>query len=97
MVINRLYTHTHTHTSLTPEPHSFSSQAKEQYQKLGVMHSNMNMLFQNMLEFFAVDPKKTSVDELFTDLSNFRAMFVVSALASCVWLDMMMMMINVVL
>ncbi|KAB5559401.1 hypothetical protein PHYPO_G00028610 [Pangasianodon hypophthalmus] len=40
------------------------------------MHSNMNTLFQNMVEYFAIDPKKTSVDELFTDLSNFRAMFV---------------------
>ncbi|KAF5896738.1 protein diaphanous 3-like isoform X1, partial [Clarias magur] len=40
------------------------------------MHSNMKTLFQNMLEYFAIDPKKTSVEELFTDLSNFRAMFV---------------------
>ncbi|XP_058256927.1 protein diaphanous homolog 3 isoform X3 [Hemibagrus wyckioides] len=55
---------------------SFSTQAKEQYQKLVIMHSNMNTLFHNMLEYFAIDPKKTSVDELFTDLSNFRAMFV---------------------
>ncbi|KAK3533897.1 hypothetical protein QTP70_034810, partial [Hemibagrus guttatus] len=50
--------------------------AKQQYQKLVIMHSNMNTLFQNMLEYFAIEPKKTSVDELFTDLSNFRAMFV---------------------
>ncbi|GAA6105003.1 protein diaphanous homolog 3 isoform X1, partial [Tachysurus ichikawai] len=50
--------------------------AKEQYHKLDIMHSNMNTLFHNMLEYFAIDPKKTSVDELFTDLSNFRAMFV---------------------
>uniref|UniRef100_A0A8C2X004 Diaphanous-related formin 3 n=1 Tax=Cyclopterus lumpus TaxID=8103 RepID=A0A8C2X004_CYCLU len=49
--------------------------AREQYGKLVVMHSNMETLYQNMLEYFAVDPKKTSVDELFTDLSNFRAMF----------------------
>ncbi|XP_053094324.1 protein diaphanous homolog 3 isoform X2 [Pangasianodon hypophthalmus] len=55
---------------------SFSTHAREQYQKLVIMHSNMNTLFQNMVEYFAIDPKKTSVDELFTDLSNFRAMFV---------------------
>ncbi|XP_034412712.1 protein diaphanous homolog 3-like isoform X2 [Cyclopterus lumpus] len=54
---------------------SFSKVAREQYGKLVVMHSNMETLYQNMLEYFAVDPKKTSVDELFTDLSNFRAMF----------------------
>ncbi|XP_029282034.1 protein diaphanous homolog 3-like isoform X2 [Cottoperca gobio] len=54
---------------------SFSKVAREQYGKLVIMHSNMETLYQNMLEYFAVDPKKTSVDELFTDLSNFRAMF----------------------
>lgn len=54
---------------------SFSKVAREQYGKLVVMHGNMETLYQNMLEYFAVDPKKTSVDELFTDLSNFRAMF----------------------
>ncbi|XP_062417701.1 protein diaphanous homolog 3-like isoform X1 [Pungitius pungitius] len=54
---------------------SFSEVAREQYGKLVIMHSNMETLYQNMLEYFAVDPKKTSVEELFTDLSNFRAMF----------------------
>lgn len=54
---------------------SFSTQARDQYQKLVVMHSNMVTLYLNMLEYFTIDPKKTSVEELFTDLSNFRAMF----------------------
>ncbi|XP_055010798.1 protein diaphanous homolog 3 [Boleophthalmus pectinirostris] len=54
---------------------SFSTVAREQYAKLVIMHGNMESLYQNLLEFFAVDPKKTSVEELFTDLSNFRAMF----------------------
>uniref|UniRef100_A0A667Z157 Diaphanous-related formin 3 n=1 Tax=Myripristis murdjan TaxID=586833 RepID=A0A667Z157_9TELE len=49
--------------------------AREQYGKLVVMHNNMETLYQNMVEYFAVDPKKTSVEELFTDLSNFRSMF----------------------
>uniref|UniRef100_A0AAV2LU10 Diaphanous-related formin 3 n=1 Tax=Knipowitschia caucasica TaxID=637954 RepID=A0AAV2LU10_KNICA len=53
----------------------FCSVAREQYAKLVIMHSNMESLYQNLLEFFAVDPKKTSVEELFTDLSNFRSMF----------------------
>ncbi|KAJ8003434.1 hypothetical protein DPEC_G00148280 [Dallia pectoralis] len=39
------------------------------------MHGNMGTLFQNLVEYFAIDPKKTSVEELFTDLSNFRTMF----------------------
>ncbi|KAM9764946.1 protein diaphanous homolog 3-like [Menidia menidia] len=54
---------------------SFSTVAREQCDKLVVMHRNMEKSYQNMLEYFAVDPKKTSVEELFTDLSNFRSMF----------------------
>ncbi|XP_076011613.1 protein diaphanous homolog 3-like [Genypterus blacodes] len=54
---------------------SFSQGATEQHSKLVTMHSNMEMLYQNMLDYFAIDPKKTSVEELFTDLSNFRTMF----------------------
>ncbi|MFT7819397.1 protein diaphanous homolog 3 [Arapaima gigas] len=50
--------------------------AREQYQKLVVMHDNMGTLYQNLLEYFAIDPKKTSVEEFFTDMSNFRSMFV---------------------
>ena len=64
--------------TLTATPHSFSKVAREQYGKLVIMHSNMETLYQNVLEYFAVDPKKTSVEELFTDLCNFRSMFTVS-------------------
>ncbi|KAI4830063.1 hypothetical protein KUCAC02_001716, partial [Chaenocephalus aceratus] len=53
----------------------FGKVAREQYDKLVIMHGNMETLYHNMLEYFAIDPKKTSVEELFTDLSNFRAMF----------------------
>uniref|UniRef100_A0A8K9XBX1 FH2 domain-containing protein n=1 Tax=Oncorhynchus mykiss TaxID=8022 RepID=A0A8K9XBX1_ONCMY len=56
----------------------FSTSAREQYQKLMIMHGNMGTLYQNMLDYFAMDSKKTSVEELFTDLSNFRTMFLVS-------------------
>ncbi|XP_041936470.1 protein diaphanous homolog 3-like isoform X1 [Alosa sapidissima] len=62
---------------------SFSQQAREQYQKLVTMHSNMAALYQNMLEYFAIDPKKTSIEELFTDLSNFRAMFAQAVKENC--------------
>uniref|UniRef100_A0A6Q2ZB42 Diaphanous-related formin 3 n=1 Tax=Esox lucius TaxID=8010 RepID=A0A6Q2ZB42_ESOLU len=62
--------------SLTLDPHSFARLAREQYHKLRIMHGNMGTLYQNMVEYFAIDPKKTSVEELFTDLSNFRTMFV---------------------
>ncbi|XP_053720468.1 protein diaphanous homolog 3-like isoform X2 [Synchiropus splendidus] len=55
---------------------SFSEEAREQYAKLVIIHSNMETLYQNMLQYFAIDPKKTSVEEIFTDLSNFRSMFI---------------------
>lgn len=64
--------------TLTTGRHSFSKMAREQYGKLVILHTNMDTLYQNLLEYFAIDPKKTSVEELFTDLSNFRAMFMVS-------------------
>uniref|UniRef100_H2V4B8 Diaphanous-related formin 3 n=1 Tax=Takifugu rubripes TaxID=31033 RepID=H2V4B8_TAKRU len=57
-----------------PDPTRFLID-KLQYGKLKIMHSNMETLYQNLLEYFAIDPKKTSVEELFTDLSNFRCMF----------------------
>uniref|UniRef100_A0A8C1W045 Diaphanous-related formin 3 n=1 Tax=Cyprinus carpio TaxID=7962 RepID=A0A8C1W045_CYPCA len=66
------------HSKMAISFHTFSTQARDQYQKLVIMHSNMVSLYLNMLEYFAIDPKKTSVEELFTDLSNFRAMFMVS-------------------
>lgn len=67
---------------LWPQNYSFSHIAREQYGKLNIMHSNMETLYQNLLEYFAIDPKKTSVEELFTDLSNFRCMFLVSTLSN---------------
>uniref|UniRef100_A0A8C5N8C6 Protein diaphanous homolog 3-like n=1 Tax=Gouania willdenowi TaxID=441366 RepID=A0A8C5N8C6_GOUWI len=60
----------------TKIPYSFCQIAREQYDKLVIMHNNMETMYQNVLEYFAIDPKKTSVEELFTDLSNFRSMFI---------------------
>ncbi|XP_077375711.1 protein diaphanous homolog 3-like isoform X2 [Festucalex cinctus] len=54
---------------------SFSKMAREQYGKLVNLQGSMETLYLNLLEYFAVDPKKTSVEELFTDFSNFRTMF----------------------
>uniref|UniRef100_A0A4W4HUA3 FH2 domain-containing protein n=1 Tax=Electrophorus electricus TaxID=8005 RepID=A0A4W4HUA3_ELEEL len=56
---------------------SFTTTAREQYQKLVVTQANMTSVYLSLLEYFTVDPKKTSIEELFTDLSNFRAMFLV--------------------
>ncbi|XP_041127495.1 protein diaphanous homolog 3 [Polyodon spathula] len=63
------------HDKFVTKLSSFSKQAREQYQKLVVMHNNMGTFYQNLVEYYAIDSKKTSAEELFTDLSNFRSMF----------------------
>ncbi|XP_040095792.1 protein diaphanous homolog 1 isoform X2 [Oryx dammah] len=55
---------------------SFVKDAQEQYNKLRMMHSNMEMLYKELGEYFLFDPKKVSVEEFFMDLHNFKNMFV---------------------
>ncbi|OCT87865.1 hypothetical protein XELAEV_18021567mg [Xenopus laevis] len=50
-------------------------EAQEQYTKLCMMHENMLSLFQDLGKYFVFDPKKTSIEEFFSDLQNFRNMF----------------------
>lgn len=66
------------HWSLTPWLHSFVKDAQEQYNKLRMMHSNMENLYKELGDYFLFDPKKVSVEEFFMDLHNFKNMFVVS-------------------
>lgn len=54
---------------------SFVKDAQEQYNKLRMMHSNMETLYKDLGEYFLFDPKKLSVEEFFMDLHNFRNMF----------------------
>uniref|UniRef100_F6SXW9 Diaphanous related formin 1 n=1 Tax=Monodelphis domestica TaxID=13616 RepID=F6SXW9_MONDO len=49
--------------------------AQEQYNKLRMMHSNMETLFKELGDYFLFDPKKITVEEFFMDLNNFRNMF----------------------
>ncbi|XP_043840451.1 protein diaphanous homolog 1 isoform X2 [Dromiciops gliroides] len=55
---------------------SFVKDAQEQYNKLRMMHSNMETLFKELGDYFLFDPKKMTVEEFFMDLNNFRNMFV---------------------
>ncbi|XP_044882054.1 protein diaphanous homolog 1 isoform X3 [Mauremys mutica] len=57
----------------------FVKDAQEQYEKLRMMHSNMENLFKEMGQYFLFDPKKISVEEFFMDLHNFRNMFLQAA------------------
>uniref|UniRef100_A0A8C6NHZ2 Diaphanous related formin 1 n=1 Tax=Nothobranchius furzeri TaxID=105023 RepID=A0A8C6NHZ2_NOTFU len=53
----------------------FVSQAQEQYEKLDLMHKNMEKQYSDLGEYFVFDPRKMSVEEFFGDLSNFKNMF----------------------
>lgn len=55
---------------------SFVKDAQEQYNKLRLMHSNMETLYKELGEYFLFDPKKVAVEEFFMDLHNFKNMFV---------------------
>ncbi|XP_038131636.1 protein diaphanous homolog 1-like isoform X1 [Cyprinodon tularosa] len=54
---------------------SFVSHAQEQYEKLDMLHKNMEKEYADLGEFFVFDPRKISVEEFFGDLSNFKNMF----------------------
>ncbi|KAI1898608.1 hypothetical protein AGOR_G00074140 [Albula goreensis] len=54
---------------------SFVSSAKEQYEKVDLMHKSMEKQYEDLGKFFVFDPKKISVEEFFGDLNNFRNMF----------------------
>ncbi|XP_040852251.1 protein diaphanous homolog 1 isoform X2 [Ochotona curzoniae] len=54
---------------------SFVKDAQEQYNKLRMMHSNMENLYKELGDYFLFDPKKLSVEEFFMDLHNFKNMF----------------------
>ncbi|KYO39332.1 diaphanous-like protein 2 isoform A [Alligator mississippiensis] len=54
---------------------NFVKEAQEQYDKLRMMHSNMENLFKELGQYFLFDPKKISIEEFFLDLHNFRNMF----------------------
>ncbi|XP_051929352.1 protein diaphanous homolog 2 isoform X6 [Hippocampus zosterae] len=53
----------------------FCKHAREQYEKLSIMHKNMQKLYENTGSYFAFDPQVLSVEDFFGDLSNFRILF----------------------
>ncbi|KAK6298343.1 hypothetical protein J4Q44_G00313980 [Coregonus suidteri] len=56
-------------------PHSFVASAREQHEKLDMMHKNMEKQYSDLGEYFVFDPRKISVEEFFGDLNNFKNMF----------------------
>ncbi|XP_035265796.1 protein diaphanous homolog 1 [Anguilla anguilla] len=54
---------------------SFVSVAREQYEKVDLMHKSMEKQYEELGKYFVFDPKKISVEEFFGDLNNFCNMF----------------------
>ncbi|XP_038597190.1 protein diaphanous homolog 3 isoform X2 [Tachyglossus aculeatus] len=54
---------------------SFAAYAREQWKQLYRMHENLEKLYQSLMNFYAIDVKKVSVEEFFTDMNDFRTMF----------------------
>uniref|UniRef100_A0AAY4DMP9 Diaphanous related formin 1 n=1 Tax=Denticeps clupeoides TaxID=299321 RepID=A0AAY4DMP9_9TELE len=52
-----------------------SSTAKEQYEKLELMHQNMEKQYEDLGQYFVFDPRKMTPEEFFGDLSSFKIMF----------------------
>uniref|UniRef100_A0AAR2JCZ5 Diaphanous related formin 1 n=1 Tax=Pygocentrus nattereri TaxID=42514 RepID=A0AAR2JCZ5_PYGNA len=53
----------------------FVATAREQFEKLELMHNNMQKQYEDLGKYFVFDPKKITPEELFSDLNNFRNMF----------------------
>ncbi|KAJ8377192.1 hypothetical protein SKAU_G00077720 [Synaphobranchus kaupii] len=54
---------------------SFVSVAREQYEKVDLMHKSMEAQYEDLGKYFVFDPRKISVEEFFGDLKNFCNMF----------------------
>ncbi|CAL8354942.1 unnamed protein product [Merluccius merluccius] len=53
----------------------FVGTAKEQHEKLELMHNNMEQQYNDLGKYFVFNPRKLSVEEFFGDLNNFKNMF----------------------
>ncbi|XP_055368335.1 protein diaphanous homolog 1 isoform X2 [Betta splendens] len=54
---------------------SFVTTAQEQYEKLDLMHKNMEKEYNDLGDYFVFNSKKISVEEFFGDLNTFKNMF----------------------
>lgn len=59
--------------------------ASEQYEKLDLLHKNMEKQYADLAEYFVFDPRKISAEEFFGDLNTFKNMFLVCFL--CMWMN----------
>uniref|UniRef100_H2TAT5 Diaphanous related formin 1 n=1 Tax=Takifugu rubripes TaxID=31033 RepID=H2TAT5_TAKRU len=53
----------------------FVGTAREQHEKLDLLHKNMEKQYTDLGKFFVFDPRKISAEEFFGELNNFKTMF----------------------
>ncbi|RXN11574.1 diaphanous -like protein [Labeo rohita] len=61
--------------NLEKDIETFVTTAQEQFERLKLMHENMEKQYEDLGKYFVFDPKKMSPEEFFGDLNNFRNMF----------------------
>ncbi|XP_029917133.1 protein diaphanous homolog 1 isoform X2 [Myripristis murdjan] len=54
---------------------NFVGSAREQYEKLDLMHKNMEKQYTDLGDYFVFNPRKISIEEFFGDLNTFKNMF----------------------
>lgn len=57
--------------------HSFVGTAREQHEKLDLLHKNMEKQYADLGKYYVFDPRKISAEEFFGELNNFKSMFLV--------------------
>ena len=55
--------------------HGFYSSAKDQVDVLVEMHKNMTTMYKELVEYFCLDVKKTTMEEFFGDIKTFLDFF----------------------
>ena len=55
--------------------HGFYESAKDQIDVLVEMHKNMTTMYKELVEYFCLDMKKTSMEEFFGDIKTFLDVF----------------------
>ncbi|XP_063808973.1 protein diaphanous homolog 3 isoform X2 [Pseudophryne corroboree] len=73
------------HDKFVTKMSSFAVCAREQFKKLSRMYENMEKLYRSTMEYYVLDTKKVSVEEFFTDLNNFRTMFMQATKENIKW------------
>lgn len=58
--------------------HGFYNSAKDQIDVLVEMHKNMSTMYKELVEYFCLDVKKTTMEEFFGDIKTFLDVFEVS-------------------